>query len=179
MSGERAMESTETDGIETAPDREGFHVPRLLRRAEVRGVDGRVLRGRVFLPASAESHAGAMRIEEWMNDEAPFFPFLPDGEGTPVILNKDQLVTLSVAASSDRDATLAQVRVPVQRVGVECDGIRLEGEVVIDMPANNSRVLDLLNREGSFLTVRAGQVHHLVRKARITRVRELSKSRLA
>ena len=79
-------------------------MPRLLRAAEVVCADGRVLRGRVFLPAAAESHAGAMRTEEWMNDPASFFPFLPDGEGRPVILNKQQLVVVTVAASVEDEA---------------------------------------------------------------------------
>ena len=40
------------------------------------------------------------------------------------------------------------------------------------MPSNHARVLDLLNRPGAFLTVRDGERHHLVAKARITRVSE-------
>jgi len=149
-----------------------FHVPRLLRAAEVLCADGRVLRGRVFLPASAESHAGAMRAEEWMNDAAAFFPFLPDGEGRPIILNKHQVVVVTVAAAADHDETLEQVGPPAKRVRVECGALRLEGEVLVDMPANQSRILDLLNRPGSFLNVREGERHHLVRKSGITRVSE-------
>jgi len=42
----------------------------------------------------------------------------------------------------------------------------------VDMPANHSRILDLLNRPGAFLNVREGERHHLVCKARITRVSE-------
>ncbi len=119
-------------GATEAPE---FHVPRLLRAAEVLCADGRVLRGRVFLPASAESHAGAMRAEEWMNDEAAFFPFLPDGEGRPIILNKAQVVVVTVAASADHDETLEQVGPPVKRVRVECGALRVEGDVLVDMPA--------------------------------------------
>jgi len=155
----------------------GFQVPRLLRAAEVLVADGRVLRGRVFLPATAASHAGAMRAEEWMNDPQPFFPFLPDGEGSPVILNKDQLVVVTVAASADRDETLDEVGAPVRRVNVECGALRLTGDVLVDMPANHSRLLDLLNRAGAFLNVRDGERHHLVSKARITRVSESPASR--
>jgi len=166
------METSGSDDPRREAPPKDFQVPRLLRSAEVLGVDGRVLKGRVFLPASARSHAGAMRAEEWMNDPAPFFPFLPDGEGTPVILNKDRLLVVTVQASADRDDTLDQVAALVRHVAVECGAVRIEGEVVIDMPANQSRVLDLLNRPGTFLTVRRGEVHHLVRKARITRVRE-------
>jgi hypothetical protein len=157
-----------------ATDAHGFQVPRLLRAAEVLGADGRVLRGRVFLPATAESHSGAMRAEEWMNDAAPFFPFLPDGEGRPVILNKGQVVVVTVAASADHDEALEQVGPPVKRVRVECGALRVEGDVLVDMPANHSRILDLLNRPGAFLNVREGERHHLVRKSAITRVSEPS-----
>lgn len=155
----------------------GFQIPRLLRAAEVLCADGRVMRGRVFLPATAASHPGAMRAEEWMNDPLPFFPFLPDGEGSPVILNKDQLVVVTVAASADRDETLDEVGAPVRHVSVECGTLRLAGDVVVDMPANHSRVLDLLNRAGAFLNVRDGERHHLVAKARITRVSEAPAAR--
>jgi len=48
----------------TAAESTEYQVPRLLRAAEVLCADGRVLRGRVFLPAAAESHAGAMRADE-------------------------------------------------------------------------------------------------------------------
>jgi hypothetical protein len=167
------MTTIETEDLGEKKAPKDFQVPRLLRHAEVLGTDGRLLRGRVFLPAAAQSHAGAMRAEEWMNDPAAFFPFLPDGEGTPVILNKDRLVVVTVQASADQDQTLDQVATPMRRVAVDCGAVRLEGEVVIDMPANHSRVLDVLNRPGAFLALRSGDVHHLVRKSRITRVREV------
>jgi hypothetical protein len=157
-----------------ATDAHGFQVPRLLRGAEVVCADGRLLRGRVFLPAAAEAHPGAMRAEEWMNDEAPFFPFLPDGEGRPVILNKGQVVVVTVAASADGDEAAGEAGTPVRRVRVECGALRVEGEVLVDMPAHHSRILDLLNRPGAFLNVREGERHHLVRKAAITRVSEPS-----
>ncbi len=152
-----------------------FRVPRLLRAAEVLCSNGRVLRGRVFLPATAESHAGAMRAEEWMNDTAAFFPFLPDGEGRPVILNKAQVAVVTVSASTDQEA--AERTLPVKPVRVECGSLWLEGEVVVDAPASQSRILDLLNRPGAFLNVREGGRQHLVRKAGITRVSEPAATR--
>jgi hypothetical protein len=164
-----------TDDTRAGPDaRHDFQVPRLLRAAELLDADGRVLRGRVFLPATAASHGGAMRAEEWMNDPSPFFPFLLDGEGSPVILNKQRIVVLTVAASADRDETAEEVGVPVRRVTVECGALRLAGDLLVDMPSNHLRVLDLLNRPGAFLNVRDGERHHLVAKARITRVSELA-----
>ena len=55
---------------------------------------------------------------------------------------------------------------------VECGPLQVAGEVVIDMPADRLRVLDLLNRAGRFLEVREGERRHFVRKSRITRVTE-------
>jgi hypothetical protein len=113
-----------------------------------------------------------MRAEEWMNDPAFFVPFLPDGEGRPVILNKQQITVVTVAASADHDEAMDETGAPVRRVRVECGALRLEGDVLVDMPANHSRILDLLNRPGAFLNVRDGERHHLVSKSRITRVSE-------
>jgi hypothetical protein len=161
------------EGVPTArEEREEFRVPRVLRAAEVLSADGRRTRGRVFLPAAAEAHPGAMRAEEWMNDPAEFYPFLPDGEGAPTILSKAQTVIVTVMASADEDGTLESAPAPVRRVHVECGSVGIEGEVVMDLPAQQSRVLDLLNREEAFLTIRDGELHHLVHKSFITRVTE-------
>ena len=62
----------------------------------------------------------------------------------------------------------------MKRVRVECGALRVEGDVLVDMPVNQSRILDVLNRPGAFLNVREGDRHHLVRKAGITRVSEPS-----
>ena len=155
-----------------APEAHGYQVPRLLRTADVLCVDGRRYRGRVFLPAAALSHAGPMRVDEWLEEPAPFFPFLPDGEGRPVILNKDQVVVLTVPGAGDLDDGDMPPSAPRQLVQVECGPHLVTGEVVIDMPADHLRVLDLLNRAGSFLEVREDEQRHFVRKSRITRVSE-------
>jgi hypothetical protein len=155
-----------------ASEAHGYRVPRLLRTADVLLVSGRRYRGRVFLPAAAESHAGPMRVDEWLEEPASFFPFLPDGEGRPVILNKDQVVVLTVPGAGDLDDVHAASPVPRQLVQVECGPQHVTGEVVIDMPADHLRVLDLLNRAGSFLEVREDERRHFVRKSRITRVSE-------
>ncbi len=153
-------------------DAKAYQIPRLLRATELVCADGRVLRGRVFLPATAEAHAGAMRVEEWLEDPALFFPFLPDGEGQPVLLNKEQLLMLTIPRASEEEGGPATAR--RRRVHVECGALRVDGEVVIDMPASQSRMLDLLNRPGAFLAVQDGGRCHLVRKSWITRVSEPS-----
>jgi hypothetical protein len=150
-----------------------FKVPTVALAAEVFCDDGRQFQGRIFLPASASHHTGVMRAEEWMNEPTRFFPLLPDGASGPVLLNKSEILVVTVPASADRDVTLEEVEVPERRVAVECGNLRLEGTIVIDMPEAHCRVVDYLNRPETFLTLRQGGRHHLVCKPRITRVVEI------
>jgi hypothetical protein len=153
-----------------------LRVPTVALAAEVLCADGRAFAGRIFLPASASRHSGPMRPEEWMNETPSFFPFLPDDGDAPVILNKQEIVVLSVEAMVDEEPPAEGVQVLERSVCVECQERRLEGVVRIEMPKNQSRVLDHLNRGEPFLTLREGQRHHLIRKQRITRVYETRES---
>ncbi|HVQ31822.1 MAG TPA: hypothetical protein VMV21_19655 [Vicinamibacteria bacterium] len=150
-----------------------FKVPTVALAADVFCDDGRQFKGRIFLPASASAHAGVMRAEEWMNESNRFFPLLPDGASSPIILNKREVLVVTVPASADRDVVLDELHVRERRVAVECGGLRLEGTILIDMPEANRRVVDYLNRPEAFLTLREGDRHHLVCKPRITRVVEI------
>jgi hypothetical protein len=146
-------------------------VPTVAMAAEVACVDGRAFRGRVFVPASSYLHDGPMRAAEWLNGGGLFFPFLPDDADTPVILNKAEVLTVTVASEPERTAAEP---VDVDRgVAVECGGRVLRGRLHIDMPPHHSRVLDYLNRGDEFLALHDGDQLHLVRKENITRVVEV------
>jgi hypothetical protein len=149
-------------------------VPTVALYAEVLCADGRRLSGRMFVPATAPRHDGAMRAGEWLNEPAPFFPFLLDGDQAPVLLNKRSVLVVSVEADSNRGEVADEAELPMRRVVVEVEQERVTGALLIDMPEGLTRVLDYLNRPAAFLTVREGDRHHLVRKNRISRVVELT-----
>ena len=138
-------------------------------------MDGRTATGRIFVPAAAYRHAGAMRAEEWMNESADFFPFLPDASKEPELLNRHEILVLTVPAHADAGDVVEGSRLPERNVVIDCRGKRLSGTLVIDMPEEHSRVLDYLNRPGRFLILRDGLRHHLIQKDRITRVQETRK----
>lgn len=151
-----------------------LRVPTVAMAAEVTCLDGRAFRGRIFVPAAASTHQGQMRAEEWMNGAGRFFPFLPDDAEQPVILNKNEVLMVSVEAAADGpppEPTEVQ-----RRIIVECGARVLEGEVRIDMPAHHRRVLDYLNRPDAFLPLHEDGRVHLVQKHNITRVIEVAAS---
>lgn len=148
-----------------------LRVPTVAVDAEIVCADGTWFVGRIFLPAASSHHSGPMRSDEWMNDRTPFFPFLPANGSTAVILNKNEVVVLTVVAETPAEDE-EPIESPRRHVQVECRERTLTGELVIDMPEGHRRVLDYLNGPGAFLTVHDGDRHHLVRKAWITRVVE-------
>ncbi len=150
-----------------------YRVPTIPLEAEILTADGRTFHGQVFVPDVAVTHRGPMRAAEWMNEPAAFFPFVPaDGSGA-VLLNRSEVLVFTVSAKADADLDDPEgTGGKRRRVIVECRDRRFEGEIVIDMPPHQRRVSDFLNRPDPFLIVQEGDRHHLIRKARITRVIE-------
>ena len=146
----------------------GFTVPTQSLEVVVTCADGRVFEGHVFMPATASRHTGPMRAEEWMNESTLFFPFMPN-TGQPMLLNKREVLVLTVAAEADRDDLPEEAHRPA-KVTIECEAQRLSGFLLVDMPANKSRVVDVMNRPETFVTLRDGNRDHLIQKERITRV---------
>src|SRR3954471_16296063 len=97
---------------------------------EIVCADGTWFVGRIFLPAASSHHPGPMRPAEWMNDSTPFFPFLPANATTPVILNKAEVVVLSVVVDAREGDE--PVESPRRRVQVECRERVVSGTVLIE-----------------------------------------------
>ncbi len=146
-----------------------FKVPTVQLATELHCVDGSVLRGRVFMPALSAVHSGPMLPQEWVNSPPVFFPFRQD-DGTTILLNKHQVLAMSVAARPDGDDQAWAPAAPVRRATVEAGGKRFEGDLAIDMPEHQRRLVDYLNRPEPFLCLVSGENHLLIRKALIARV---------
>jgi hypothetical protein len=150
-----------------------FRVPTIALPAEILSAEGQTLVGRIFVPASASRHTGAMRAEEWLDEPVDFFPFLADGSSTSMILNKRQILVVSLPAEAEGDEHLEEDEAGTKRaVKVRCGEREFEGTVLIEMPESQSRVLDHLNRPGRVLGLWDGQRHRLIQKHHITSVHE-------
>jgi hypothetical protein len=153
-----------------------LRVPTHATVADVVCSDGRIFVGRIFVPESSSHHSGPMRTDEWFNDASTFFAFLPDDAKSIVMLNKHQVAVLTVPATIDAVAMEEEAEAPLRRVVVELANRRVEGLILIDMPLGHRRVLDVLNMHDAFLTIRADDRWHLVRKSLITRVVEIEEA---
>jgi len=148
---------------------EEFKVPTTPIEAELQLADGRVLRGTVFVPASTSVHSTFKRLDEWVNEASAFFPFRVEKAEGAELVGKRSVTRLSVPAPTTADADLP-TGVERRHVIVEAAGSRFEGDILLDMPDHQRRVLDYVNQPGSFLSLHDGETVHLIQKDKIVRI---------
>lgn len=148
---------------------EQFRVPVVKRAARIRSTDGQLLTGSIFLPALAPDHDGPMRVEEWINHHEAFFPFLPEGESRSRILNKHNVLDLTLLDHPDTEIDSIGL---LQEVIVECGALHLDGTAWIDMPEHASRLLDWVNQPSAFILIRDSKGIHILQKRAITFIAE-------
>ncbi len=154
-----------------------FRVPTICLAVDIRCVDGCSVVGDIFLPARSSLKPGPMRLEEWSDTVPTFFPVRSRDTHTTTLMNRDAVVALTVPAAANEDADKGLSGSLVFRVAVDAGGERFEGDIMIDMPPQYSRVADWLNAPCGFITLRTGGVHHLIQKRHVARVVELDGGR--
>lgn len=141
---------------------EEFRVPTTAVSVEVQFVDGRAARGTVFIPA-------ATSVESWIGEASLFFPFRVEGTVVAEIVAKASVVRLSFTPppARDEDTDMATERIAVL---VECPGGRFEGEILLDTPSNQRRVLDSVNQPGAYISLHKDDRVHLIQKRLVIRI---------
>ena len=152
---------------------EDYKVPTVQVSADVLLTDGQVLRGTVFMPALSAVQAGPMPPDEWINSPVAFFPFRPLGGGPGLLLNKGQVLAFTVTGDQPEQEPAEVSELPVHHLVIEAGGHRFDGTVIVDMPPNQRRVVDYINRPEAFLLLRGTDRNHLIQKSEISRVVEI------
>lgn len=148
---------------------EELRVPTQSVRAEILLVDGKRLKGEIFIPASTSSYAGSRGVEDWIEELEEFFPFHTEGAARPALYAKEAIVALTTQAPAGEEPP---ADASLHHVVLECNGSRHEGTLAVDLPAHQRRVLDCMNHHERFVCLRDGSRLQLVRKRAIVRVFE-------
>lgn len=131
--------------------------------------DGSVMKGVVFLSASAYSHVGRQGLLELLQEKDPFFPFRSEN-GEFKVASKRNITHIRYQPESkepDYCALGKPETVSITFVG----GEQLHGVIIIDLPEGRKRLLDFINAAAGFFEVQSDDARYLVNTAQIRDVR--------
>lgn len=134
--------------------------------------DGSVMKGVVFLSASAYNHMGRQTLYDLLKEPGNFFPFRSDS-GSFCVTNKKTITHLRFEPLKDTNAFESlgdREDVDIKFVG----GEQLSGTVIIEMPEGRNRLFDFVNAMEGFFMLENQEAHYMVN---VSQVRDISPRR--
>jgi hypothetical protein len=134
--------------------------------------DGSVMKGVVFLSASAYSHMGQQSLLDLMKEPGNFFPFRSE-TGSFCVANKTSIthIRFDPPEEAEEFASLGDREdVDIKFVG----GEQLSGTVTIEMPEGRNRLFDFLNAMTGFFLLQNQEANYLVN---VTQIRDVNPRR--
>ncbi len=158
-----------------ATDRESLSLPRATVPARVLLSRGPASEGEVYVIQRVPQHGGPETVLEMLCRSEQFFAFRPTNGKTLWLIAKAHAVSVAVegqASEGDPDRLSA-----IRRVGAELvltEGTKLVGWASVELPAQQSRLLDYLNgSRDAFVRVLTESATHYVNRAHIVYARPL------
>ena len=127
--------------------------------------DGSVMKGVVFLSASAYSHTGQQTLLDLMKEPEDFFPFRSEA-GAFCVANKTTITHIRFDPPEEASAYESlgdREDVDIKFVG----GEQLSGTLTIEMPEGRNRLFDFLNAMNGFFLLQNQEAFYLVNVAQI------------
>ncbi|NJC87045.1 MAG: hypothetical protein FIB02_00690 [Desulfuromonas sp.] len=127
--------------------------------------DGSVMKGVVFLSASAYSHIGRQTLADLLREKGDFFPFRSEA-GSFCVTNKATITHIRYEQITP-EQEYAPLGNPVEVLVNFAGGEQLRGTVIIEMPEGRNRLFDFVNSASGFFAMRNGEALYLVNVAQI------------
>ncbi|HKL27370.1 MAG TPA: hypothetical protein VJ910_14190 [Desulfuromonadales bacterium] len=127
--------------------------------------DGSVMKGVVFLSASAYNHLGQQTLLDLIHEKDTFFPFRSDS-GEFLVANKNTVthIRYKPGTKNPHYSPLGEPEpVSITFVG----GEQLHGVIIIDLPEGRKRLLDFINAAAGFFEVQGDDCRYLVNTTQI------------
>ena len=127
--------------------------------------DGSVMKGVVFLSASAYNHMGQQTLLDLVKEPGDFFPFRSEA-GDFCVANKKTITHIRFDPPEETSAYESlgdREDVDIKFVG----GEQLSGTLTIEMPEGRNRLFDFLNAMNGFFLLQNQEAFYLVNVSQI------------
>lgn len=131
--------------------------------------DGSVMKGVVFLSATAYNHMGQQTLLDLLKEPGDFFPFRGES-GAFCITNKQTIthIRFDPPPQAEEYQPLGDhEEVEIRFVG----GEQLGGTVIIEMPEGRNRLFDFINAMEGFFLLQNQEAHYLVNVSQVRDIR--------
>lgn len=130
--------------------------------------DGSVMKGVVFLSASAYCHIGRQTLGDLLRDREDFFPFRGETEEFSVV-NRETITHIRYEPLDKEDEPQVigtPVDVQINFIG----GEQLRGTVLIESRESKTRLSDFINTSKKFFLLTSGEARYLVNLTHIRNI---------
>jgi hypothetical protein len=146
-----------------------YHVEKSELPIVVFQADGSVMKGVVFLSASAYNHMGQQTLPDLMKEPGDFFPFRTEA-GAFCVTNKQTITHIRFEPPEEAVAYKSlgdREDVDIKFAG----GEKLSGTITIEMPEGRNRLFDFVNAMDGFFLLQNQEAYYLVN---ISQIRDVS-----
>ena len=142
-----------------------YHVEKSELPVVVFQADGSIMKGVVFLSASAYSHIGQQTLLDLMKEPGDFFPFRSETDAF-CVTNKQTITHIRFdppEEASVYESLGAREDVDIKFAG----GEQLSGTITIEMPEGRNRLFDFVNAMDGFFLLQNQEAYFLVNMSQI------------
>jgi hypothetical protein len=152
---------------------EEFRIPKSAVKIFCNTVTGEKIEGEIFLDAGSD--ASARQIADFFNSERLFFPIKIVTQQHPRLLSKNAIALVETGRflPDIRKHPFAFLTKRKMARFMMDSFETIDAEILIDTPADQARVQDVLNLPNRFLSVLFGERYCLINTNRILEVQEL------
>jgi hypothetical protein len=150
-----------------------FKIPKTVAPVVCHTIAGEALAGEIFLDVSGRGTP--QHLQKFFESDSLFFPIRTPAAEKPVLIARRVLALVELVPFSELVRSDASVMLSEKKGAIlEVQGLgAINCEILIDTPAERSRILDVLNDSCRFLSVIRDNIYSLINKSHIFRVIEL------
>ena len=156
------------------PGEQQFRIPKVIVPVFCYTIEQEKIEGEIFLDVSGSTQYTSQQVLDFFNSGMSFFPIRTTKSPKPILLRKESLVRVDIVRmmetlEEEPSISLAarrQVTIHLHTLGP------ISATVILDVPEEYSRILDLLNMKRTFFPAIVDSNFSLVNSTHIYKIEE-------
>lgn len=151
-----------------------FRIPKISVPIVCQMVSGESISGEIFLDNLGSNDYNSQQLITFFNDDPPYFPIRTSSGSKPILIQKSWVAGIEIAGMMSKFHQHALASIAIKRDAVLFrNGVDpVNATIILDMPEDHSRLLDLLNLRQTFFPAIIDETYCLVNARQIYKIEE-------